>query len=206
MRAGYGISDITPPLGVELAGYGYYLGRKAESIMDPLYARALLLEGDGGEHSLILSCDLLGMNRAVMRDIERVAQTYGVPPSRVIAVSVHTHTGPALIWHEGCGYPDEDYVSSVSGRIAPAIRAAADDLRAVSGIRYGRVALPGSNAASGAGKSGRHGFAAASVTSGIYLQQGDRGRTRRQDGARLCHRTGRRKARLRGFGGLPRGF
>ena len=30
MRAGYGKTEITPPLGVELAGYGYYLLRREE--------------------------------------------------------------------------------------------------------------------------------------------------------------------------------
>ena len=166
MRAGYAKSDITPPPGVELAGYGYYLARRAEAVMDPLYARALLLEGEDGARSLILSCDLLGLNRAVVGDIERAAECAGVPRERVIAVSVHTHTGPALIWHEGCGYPDPEYVSGVSGRIVRAIRAAADDLSPVSGLRYGRVTLPGSDGNAGEDRTGRHGFAEASEGSG----------------------------------------
>ena len=36
MRAGLGKWELTPPMGVELAGYGYYLGRRAESVRDPL--------------------------------------------------------------------------------------------------------------------------------------------------------------------------
>ena len=44
MRVGFGRWEVTPPMGIELAGYGYYLGRCAETVRDPLYARALLLE------------------------------------------------------------------------------------------------------------------------------------------------------------------
>ena len=38
--AGYGESVLTPPLGVELCGYGYYLERRAESVLDELKAVA----------------------------------------------------------------------------------------------------------------------------------------------------------------------
>ena len=61
MRAGFGKWELTPPMGVELAGYGYYLKRCALSVRDPLYARAVLLEDDGGK-SLVISCDLLGLS------------------------------------------------------------------------------------------------------------------------------------------------
>ena len=44
MRAGYGKTEITPPLGVELAGYGYYLKRRATRVDDPLFVRAVALE------------------------------------------------------------------------------------------------------------------------------------------------------------------
>ena len=44
MRAGFGKAELTPPLGVELAGYGYYLQRGAAAVADPLFERALLLE------------------------------------------------------------------------------------------------------------------------------------------------------------------
>lgn len=30
MRAGFGKAELTPPLGVELAGYGYYLQRRPQ--------------------------------------------------------------------------------------------------------------------------------------------------------------------------------
>ena len=68
MRAGFGKSDLTPPLGVELTGYGYYLNRRALSVLDPLFARALILEQDGCR-SLLISCELLGLNRHICADV-----------------------------------------------------------------------------------------------------------------------------------------
>ena len=55
MRAGFGKWELTPPMGVELAGYGYYLNRCALSVRDPLYARAVLLEDEQGNRKEILS-------------------------------------------------------------------------------------------------------------------------------------------------------
>ena len=53
MRAGFGKAEITPPLGVELAGYGYYLHRTADRVLDPLFVRAAAFERDGERYLLI---------------------------------------------------------------------------------------------------------------------------------------------------------
>ena len=74
MRAGFGIIDITPPLGVELAGYGYYLGRRCDSVRDRLFARAVLLESESGSQ-LIVSFDVLGISREIMDALFRAAAT-----------------------------------------------------------------------------------------------------------------------------------
>ena len=109
MRAGFGRAEITPPLGVELAGFGYYLGRKCESVRDPLYARAVLIE-DGKEKMLLVSCDVLGLSRRIADRILEEAGELGISRDHVLIVSVHTHTGPAVIYHLGCGETDEDYL------------------------------------------------------------------------------------------------
>jgi len=36
-------------MGVELAGFGYYLNRRAQSVIDPLFARAVMLETDNAK-------------------------------------------------------------------------------------------------------------------------------------------------------------
>lgn len=95
MRAGFGKWELTPPMGVELAGYGYYLGRCALSVRDPLYARAVMLEHDG-QRQLVISCDLLGLSKAVCEEVFRHAEGCGVARERVIIVSIHTHTGAGI--------------------------------------------------------------------------------------------------------------
>ncbi len=135
MRAGFGKSELTPPMGVELAGYGYYLGRCAQSVRDPLYARAVLME-DGDERALIISCDLLGLSRGVCAEVFAHAASLGIPQARVMIVSIHTHTGPTIKYHEGCGFVCDDYVKTVAPRICRAIDAAKSDLDDVTSLDF----------------------------------------------------------------------
>ena len=133
MYAGYGQWEVTPPMGVELAGYGYYLGRCALSVRDPLYARAVLLK-EGNERILIISCDLLGLSKAVCAEVFCHAERLGIPSSHVIIVSIHTHTGPCIKYHEGCGYTNDAYVSTVGGMICKAVDEAYADLTPVTAL------------------------------------------------------------------------
>lgn len=116
MNAGFGKWELTPPMGVELAGYGYYLNRCALSVRDPPYARAVLLETND-MRALIISCDLLGLSKAVCKEVFRHAEKWGIPAEHTMIVSTHTHTGPAIKYHEGCGFVDDAYAATVGGLI-----------------------------------------------------------------------------------------
>jgi len=142
MRAGIGIVDITPPLGVELAGYGYYLKRRCDSIRDRVYARAVLLEHQG-DRQLIVSFDLLGISQEVTDSLIRAAASLNISRERVIAVSVHTHTGPAVKYHLGCGEVNDDYVAALERKMVPLLEDAQEDLADVSRLLYTRTAVPG---------------------------------------------------------------
>ncbi len=61
MQVGYGEQVITPPLGVELTGYGYYLERRAEEVADDLKVRALYIS-QGQDAVILISCDLLSLS------------------------------------------------------------------------------------------------------------------------------------------------
>ncbi len=133
MRAGFGKWEITPPIGVELAGYGYYLNRSALSVRDPLYARAVLLETDN-MRSLLISCDLLGLSKAVCAEVFNYAEKLGIFAEHVMIVSTHTHTGPTIKYHEGCGFVDDAYVATVGGLICRAVDEALADLAEVTAL------------------------------------------------------------------------
>src|ERR1041385_2110247 len=60
VRVGAGVIDITPPLGIPLAGY--YHERGADGVLDPLYSKALVIEFDGERGALVV-LDLLNLNR-----------------------------------------------------------------------------------------------------------------------------------------------
>ena len=168
MLAGYGKYEITPPMGVELGGYGYYLERRARRVIDPLYARALLLE-DEGKRTLVISCDLLGLSDTVCDEAHARVAPLGLTSDDTMIVSVHTHTGPAVKDHEGCGVPDEAYAKGLAEKISRAAFLAADDLHEVEALSYFEETLPGG----GEGKAGdaagqkNHGFATPGAGSGF---------------------------------------
>ena len=133
MNAGFGKWELTPPMGVELAGYGYYLNRCALSVRDPLYARVVLLETND-MRALIISCDLLGLSKAVCEEVFRHAEKLGIPAEHTMIVSTHTHTGPAIKYHEGCGFVDDAYAATVGGLICRAVDEAAADFAEVTAL------------------------------------------------------------------------
>jgi hypothetical protein len=97
-RAGFGKVVISPPLGVELCGYGVFLQRRATTIHDDLFARALLLEGDKGERVLLLALDLVGLGLDVSEEIlRRLCAVTGLNRDHILVSSVHTHSGPATL-------------------------------------------------------------------------------------------------------------
>ena len=142
MRAGFGKWELTPPMGVELAGYGYYLGRCAQSVRDPLYAHALTLEADG-MRALVISCDLLGLSKGVCARVFSHAAQLGFAPENVLIVSVHTHTGPTIKYHEGCGFINDAYVETVAPMICRAIDQAAAEMDEVTSLQQAFAPLEG---------------------------------------------------------------
>lgn len=154
MRAGYGKTEITPPLGVELAGYGYYLKRRATRVDDPLFVRAVALE-DRGRTYVVVSCDILGLNRGIVGRVRAgLLQKHAIPPSHVLIVSIHTHTAAPAIAHEGCGEVCPEYVETLPGAILAACEDALSDMRRVTSLRFSMGRLDGQYAYNRAAEDG----------------------------------------------------
>lgn len=128
-KAGFGKVDITPRVGVELAGYGPYLNRCSSRILEPLYARAMAVEL-GGVRWVIVSCDLIGFNAGLVKAIrEIVRQQTDLRDEQIMVHATHTHSGPATMPHLiGWGTPDEVYLELLPRHIAQACIAAVHDL------------------------------------------------------------------------------
>ncbi|SDU13662.1 neutral/alkaline non-lysosomal ceramidase N-terminal domain-containing protein [Jiangella alkaliphila] len=141
LRIGFGRTDLTPPLGVELAGFGPFLRRRATSVHAPLYARAVAVAGADGGRWVLVSCDLLGVAASIVDDVAaRVAAATGWRPDEVVVHATHNHSGPATVENVGWGAPDEQYVAGVADLIARACVAAVRGL-APATVRHAVVPL-----------------------------------------------------------------
>jgi hypothetical protein len=134
-RAGFAKIPIAPPLGVELAGYGVYLERRATEVHDDLFARALALEDDTGERVLLLSLDLVGLSWELSATIPaQAAAAASLEVERVLVSSTHTHSGPATLPLEGWGQMQPSYVDRIPA-LCSAV--AADAVAALHPVRIG---------------------------------------------------------------------
>ena len=137
LRAGFARADITPPVGVGLAGNGPE-GRRARGYRLRLYARALLLEDSGGNRIALVVADLpLGSALLHRRVAALTAAADSIGLDRLVIAVTHTHSGPGH-YFEAAAYNevgssvagfDPVLLDSLSVRIAAAVHAAKLDLR-----------------------------------------------------------------------------
>ncbi len=91
MKAAFYESDITPPLGCYITGYG--CDRRGNDVYDKLYSKALVLEHDG-VYAVIISVDICEYPPEMSAIVsERIAEYTGISPDSVCITSTHTHYG-----------------------------------------------------------------------------------------------------------------
>ncbi len=97
LKSGFARIDITPEPECDLLGYEFRqekLPRGNAGPLDPLYARALVLD-DGSGPTAIVSLDLCILLVPLARRMRAaVAQAIGAPVDRVMICCSHTHSGP----------------------------------------------------------------------------------------------------------------
>jgi hypothetical protein len=93
LMGGVGKSDITPPIGTPLAGYGARRGAPSTGIHDPTEARALILD-PGVEKIALVSVDHLGFDHGMVERIRAIAsEATHILPDHIFVMSSHTHSG-----------------------------------------------------------------------------------------------------------------
>lgn len=118
LHAGASAVTITPPLGSELAGL--FEPRRAETVDDDLFARALVFD-DGTSRLALVVCDLIAIGgRTVRAARDQIAARNGIPSHQVMISCTHTHTGPATLPLLASA-PDPAYLEWLGGRIADAV-------------------------------------------------------------------------------------
>ena len=118
--AGFAKTDITPRVGVELAGFGPFCCRKSIAVRDKLWARAMAVRKDD-DHFIIVSCDLIGLGVAQTRKIRKiVCDNLEVDEKSIMVHCTHTHSGPSIKSYSGWGEYDMPYLETLPYHIAKA--------------------------------------------------------------------------------------
>ena len=138
---GTGRTRITPPIGLELCGYGPYLGRKGTEIYQELYCTSLALS-DGKEPYILVSNDLIWLDCTLSDAIHaQLYRLHGLTPRQVLLTNTHTHSGPATMKTVAWGEPDEAYWRELVTHIVESVGQALTTLKP-GRIGFGRVDLP----------------------------------------------------------------
>lgn len=91
-RVGAARVDITPKDGTPLGGF--YKFRGSAGVLDPLYAKTIVIEKDG-VHAAIVVLDLSGTVRPIVAEARKlIQQECGIEGDHVMISGTHTHSGP----------------------------------------------------------------------------------------------------------------
>ncbi len=128
LNIGFGKVDITPRIGVELAGFGPFLNRRSIAVRDRLWARVMAIS-IGGKTLILASCDLVGINPVITEKTREIVKAKtGLESSCVMICCTHTHSGPSTGTYFAWGADDKPYIELLPYRIARACEAAVADM------------------------------------------------------------------------------
>lgn len=126
LKAGFARIDITPMLGIPLAG-AFEL-RPASEIMDPLEATALAVS-DGKTTALFVSLDVLQVPRILAKDLQQaIMEATGVPVECIYLHGTHTHSGP-FVYKENPHPLVQEHLRTLTHKAADACVMAIKDLK-----------------------------------------------------------------------------
>ncbi len=95
-RVGTSRREITPPGPIWMGGYASR-NHPSDGVLQPLWAKALVLADREGSKAVLVSLDLIGIDRRLSATVgARVFQKTGIPPERIVLNCSHTHSGPVV--------------------------------------------------------------------------------------------------------------
>ena len=136
LRAGVAATDITPPVGSAMYGYGARGANVSEGVHDPLYAKAIVLD-DGETRIAIVTLDL-GAFTAENTQYVRGYMGERAEIDHVICVASHTHSAPRA----SLNFPTREapWIRETEAEIANTIKEASTKLQpARIAVGWGRV-------------------------------------------------------------------
>ena len=115
---GVAATDITPPLGVALAGYGTNRGR-ADELGHPLRAEALACH-QGARGWVLVTADAIGFPcDLVARVRPKIDMATGLPEDAIVLSATHTHSAPSGVrtYHADLEEVDHQYRADLEERL-----------------------------------------------------------------------------------------
>lgn len=124
--AGFARVNITPMMGIKIAGY--FQERIADGVLDELEINALALSC-GEEKAILLSIDHLGMKNEIMDDYRgHISEVTGVPLEGIYLHGTHSHTAPFLVKNSE-DILEQEYYQFVYRKMADVSQMALADLK-----------------------------------------------------------------------------
>jgi len=109
MQIGIATADITPPLGVKLAGYA---AREdgADELGHPLRAEAMVCSGGDRGAWALLTSDTVGYPLELVQRVRAmVTEQTGLPGECIVISATHTHSGPSAMRTYGGNLAEVDH-------------------------------------------------------------------------------------------------
>lgn len=136
LMAGVAKSDITPPVGGLMYGYGARGKNVSTGVHDPLYAKAIVLR-NGQQHLVIVTLDLGTFTGDNLKRIKKqVARKTDL--TNILCIASHSHSAPGL----QVDFPSKraPYHEDMEAKVSDAIIRASENLQpAKVGVGHGSV-------------------------------------------------------------------
>ena len=95
-KVGIARVNISPELPTWLSGYGAR-NHPANEKLDELWAKALILEDAQGNRGVLLTMDLVGIDRSLSLEVcRRLEEKFRLPRASIALCTSHTHSGPVI--------------------------------------------------------------------------------------------------------------
>ena len=135
-RIGVAGEDITPPVGIYLAGFAART-EPSTAVYHPLKANAIAID-DGSDPLIIASAEILGFYEHTEQVRSRISEATGLAPASIILSGSHTHCGPCIreMDRQRHGRLDEDYIENLFDRVVRSAKNAWET-RAPARLRFG---------------------------------------------------------------------
>ena len=125
LKAGFARVNITPPLGISVAGY--FIPRHADGVLDELELNALAV-AHGDKTVLFICADLLGISNELYDEItEKIFAETGITKDAIFLGATHTHTGPDV--KKSADELTENYIYTLKRKTVDVAKMAIADLK-----------------------------------------------------------------------------